>query len=243
METIHKLWSYVGHINTHLDGWVSEYGVWVYGILFLIIFCETGLVVMPFLPGDSLLFALGAICARANSTLNIWLVSLTIVVAALLGDSLNYSVGRKAGAWLQRKFPRVVKPQHMARTHAFFVKYGGKTIIMARFVPLVRTFAPFVAGTSRMGYRKFISYGLAGALLWVGTIVPAGFLLGSKKQVQDNFELVVVGIIIISLIPAVIGWLKARAESKRLDAAVPPGPSTPVRPDQIRPVDSDASVS
>ncbi|MDB6132234.1 MAG: DedA family protein [Verrucomicrobiales bacterium] len=242
METIHKLWSYVGHINTHLDGWVSEYGVWVYGILFLIIFCETGLVVMPFLPGDSLLFALGAICARANSTLNIWLVSLTIVVAALLGDSLNYSVGRQAGAWLQRKFPRVVKPQHMARTHAFFVKYGGKTIIMARFVPLVRTFAPFVAGTSRMGYRKFISYSVAGALLWVGTIVPAGYLLGSKKQVQDNFELVVVGIIIISLIPAVIGWLKARAETKRLDA-IPPGASTPARPDQIRTVDSDAPVS
>ncbi|MES2709088.1 MAG: DedA family protein [Verrucomicrobiota bacterium] len=223
METIHHLWSYIGHINEHLDGWVSQYGVWVYGILFLIIFCETGLVIMPFLPGDSLLFALGAICARANSTLNIWLVGLVIVVAALMGDSLNYFVGRKAGAWVLRKFPRVVKPSHMTRTNAFFTKYGGKTIIIARFVPLVRTFAPFVAGTSGMGYRTFMSYSFVGALLWVGLIVPAGYMLGGIEAVKKNFELVVIGIIIISLIPAVIGWLKARAEAKReaAEAAAP----------------------
>lgn len=236
METIHKLWSYIGHINTHLDGWVAQYGAWVYGILFLIIFCETGLVIMPFLPGDSLLFALGAICARSNAQLNIWFVGLVIVVAALLGDSLNYFIGRKAGAWVQRKFPRIVKPEHMARTNAFFTKYGGKTIIMARFVPLVRTFAPFVAGTSGMGYRKFITYSFAGAVLWVVTIVPAGYLLGSKKQVQENFELVVVGIIVISLIPAVIGWLKARHEAKRELTAPPVAPGKPL-------ADADTPVS
>lgn len=227
METIHKLWSFIGHINEHLDGWVSQYGMWVYGILFLIIFCETGLVVMPFLPGDSLLFALGAICARANSTLNIWLVAAVIIVAALLGDSVNYFVGRKAGAWVLRKFPRVVKPAHMDRTHAFFAKYGGKTIIMARFVPLVRTFAPFVAGTSGMGYKKFISYSFVGALLWVAIVVPAGYLLGGIEAVKKNFELVVIGIILISLMPAVIGWMKARAESKR-EATTPA--SNPARP-------------
>jgi membrane-associated protein len=243
METIHKLWSYIGHINTHLDGWVAQYGAWVYAILFLIIFCETGLVIMPFLPGDSLLFALGAICARANAQLNIWFVGLVIIVAALLGDSLNYFIGRKAGAWVLRKFPRIVKPEHMARTNAFFTKYGGKTIIMARFVPLVRTFAPFVAGTSGMGYRKFISYSFIGAVLWVITIVPAGYLLGSKKQVQENFELVVVGIIVISLIPAVIGWLKAKREAKL--ASAPPASISPA-PGAGKPLaagDADTPVS
>lgn len=215
MDIIRELWSYIGHINEHLGVWVSQYGNWVYGILFLIIFCETGLVVTPFLPGDSLLFAVGAVCAREDVSLNVFFCGLVIVVAALMGDSLNYFVGRKAGAWLQRKFPRIVKPQHMDKTHAFFAKYGGKTIIIARFVPLVRTFAPFVAGTSGMGYRKFISYSLVGALLWVALVVPAGYLLGGIELVKKNFELVVIAIIAISLLPALIGWLKARAEARR----------------------------
>lgn len=220
MEIIRELWSFIGHINEHLGVWVTQYGNWVYGILFLIIFCETGLVVTPFLPGDSLLFAVGAVCAREDVSLNVFVCGLVIVVAALMGDSLNYCVGRKAGAWVQRKFPRIVKPEHMAKTHAFFTKYGGKTIIIARFVPLVRTFAPFVAGTSGMGYRKFISYSLAGALLWVILVVPAGYLLGGIPLVKKNFELVVIAIIVISLLPALIGWLKARAESRRAAAAL-----------------------
>lgn len=215
MELLLKAWDLISHINEYLEGWVRQYPVAVYGILFAIIFAETGLVVTPFLPGDSLLFAVGAISARPDMGMNVWLVSLIILVAAILGDSVNYWIGRNLSQWLMRKFPRVVKQEHIDKTNAFFAKYGGKTLIIARFVPIVRTFAPFVAGSGRMDYSKFMYYNVMGALLWVGLIIPAGYFFGQLDIVKKNFELVVIGIIVVSLIPGIVGYLQARAANKR----------------------------
>ena len=223
MELLEQAWDLIRHINEYLEGWVQQYPVAVYGILFAIIFAETGLVVTPFLPGDSLLFAVGAISARPEMGMNVWLVSLVILVAAIIGDSVNYWIGRHLSQWLMRKFPRIVKQAHIDRTNAFFTKYGGKTLIIARFVPIVRTFAPFVAGSGRMDYGKFMYYNVVGALLWVGLLIPAGYFFGQLEVVKKNFELVVIGIIIVSLIPGIIGFLQARAAHKRqvTDEGVP----------------------
>ena len=215
MELLSTAWDLIRHINEYLEGWVRDYPVAVYGILFAIIFAETGLVVTPFLPGDSLLFAVGAISARPEMGMNVWLVSLIILVAAILGDSVNYWIGRNLSQWLMRKFPRIVKQDHIDKTNAFFAKYGGKTLIIARFVPIVRTFAPFVAGSGRMDYGKFMYFNVVGAFLWVALIVPAGYFFGQLEVVKKNFELVVIGIIIVSLIPGLIGVLQARRAGKR----------------------------
>jgi membrane-associated protein len=192
-----------------------EYGKWVYGILFTIIFCETGLVVTPFLPGDSLLFAVGALAADPASGLNVWIASLIIFVAAILGDTVNYSIGRYAGEKLAAKFPRIIKQKHLDTTNEFFEKYGGKTIILARFVPIVRTFAPFVAGSGAMNYRKFMFFNVIGAFLWVVTIIPAGWFFGNIPIVKENFELVVIGIIVVSVLPMVYEIWKANHVKKR----------------------------
>lgn len=223
MELLSNAWDLIRHINEYLEGWVRDYPVAVYGILFAIIFAETGLVVLPLLPGDSLLFAVGALAARPDMGLNVWLVSLVIIIAAILGDSANYAIGRHLSQWMMRKFPRIVKQSHIDKTNAFFTKYGGKTLIIARFTPIIRTFAPFVAGSGRMDYRKFMFYNVVGALLWVILIVPAGYFFGGLPVVKRNFELVVIGIIVVSLIPAVVGALQARMASRRaaIDTPVP----------------------
>jgi membrane-associated protein len=215
MELLLKAWDLIRHINDYLESWVQQYPVAVYGILFAIIFAETGLVVTPFLPGDSLLFAVGAIAARPEMGMNVWLVSLVILLAAILGDSVNYWIGRHLSQWLMRKFPRLVKQSHIDKTNDFFIKYGGKTLIIARFVPIVRTFAPFVAGSGRMDYSKFMFFNVVGAILWVVLIIPAGYFFGGLPVVRQNFELVVIGIIIVSLIPGLIGVLQARRAGKR----------------------------
>lgn len=205
---------FILHIQEHLTTFTSQYGALVYGLLFLIVFCETGLVVTPFLPGDSLLFAVGALAADPNSGLNVWLAALVLLVAAILGDSVNYWIGRKFGAWTMRTFPRVVKPAHIAKTNEFFTRYGGKTIILARFVPIVRTFAPFVAGTGEMNYKRFMSFNVIGAILWVGLILPAGWFFGNIPIVKKNFELVVLGIIVISVMPMIIEIARAKWGAK-----------------------------
>jgi membrane-associated protein len=214
VEYLKKLLDFVLHLNTHLDGLVAEYGAWVYVILFVIIFCETGLVVTPFLPGDSLLFAVGAIAAVPDSSLSLWLAMFIMLVAAILGDTVNYWVGNKAGHKLVEKFPRLIKRKHIERTHEFYERYGGKTIIIARFVPIVRTFAPFVAGVGAMTYRRFMSYNVAGALLWVLLITPVGYFFANIPVVKNNFSLVVIGIIFVSTLPAAFEffreWRKAR---------------------------------
>lgn len=217
MEMLKKLLDIVLHLNTHLDGLVAEYGAWVYAILFIIVFCETGLVVTPFLPGDSLLFAVGAIAA--NGKLDLWLVMGLILVAAILGDSVNYSIGKYAGHKLIKKFPRLIKQKHIDKTHEFFERYGGKTIIIARFVPIVRTFAPFVAGIGAMTYSRFMMFNVVGALLWVGLITPAGYFFANMPLVKKNFSLVILGIIFVSILPAVIEfyreWRKLRTQPRQ----------------------------
>ena len=208
------------HLPDHLRDFISAHGTLVYGLLFLIIFCETGLVITPFLPGDSLLFAIGAIAADPTSNLNIWIAAGILLVAAILGDTVNYWIGRRFGGWMMRRFPKIVKPSHIAKTNEFFARYGGKTIIIARFVPIVRTFAPFVAGSGEMDYRRFMFYNVTGAILWVGLILPCGWFFGNIPVVKANFELVVLGIIFISILPMVYEIARAKFKAKpQIDSA------------------------
>ena len=213
METIHAFISLFLYLDTHLIEVIHNYGSWTYIILFLIVFCETGLVVTPFLPGDSLLFAVGAIAANPDSGLNVWMAGLVIFIAAVIGDTVNYSVGKFAGATLSRKYPRLIRPEYLAKTHEFFERYGGKTIILARFVPIVRTFAPFVAGSGAMDYRRFMMFNVVGAVLWVVLLLPAGWFFGNLPWVKKNFELVVLGIIFVSVLP--MAWEILREWRKR----------------------------
>lgn len=199
---------YFLHLDVKLTELIENYGVWIYGILFAIVFCETGLVVTPFLPGDSLLFAVGAVSHTAS--LNLWLCGILLFAAAVLGDLTNYWIGRLAGGWIAKTFPRIVKQSHLQKTHDFFEKYGGKTIVIARFVPIVRTFAPFVAGTGKMDFSRFMYFNISGALLWVGSLIPLGYFFGGIPIVKNNFELVVFGIIGFSLLPIVITYLKEK---------------------------------
>jgi membrane-associated protein len=202
------------HLQDHLISFTSDHGSLIYGLLFLIIFCETGLVITPFLPGDSLLFAIGAIAADPQSGINVWVAAIVLLTAATLGDTTNYWIGRSSGNFLICKFPKIVKPAYLEKTNKFFETYGRKTLILARFVPIVRTFAPFVAGTSAMPFRRFISFSLTGSLLWVGLILPAGWFLGGIPVVKKHFELVVLAIIAISVLPMVIEILRARMKAK-----------------------------
>lgn len=220
---LHNFFDFILHINQHLDTMVAEYGVTIYAILFLIIFVETGVVIMPFLPGDSLLFAAGALCARTagdpNATLRLLPMIGLLSVAAILGDNSNYAIGRFLGKWavnLKIGKRNLVKPQYLDKTHNFFEKYGTKAIIMARFVPIVRTFTPFVAGVGKMNYaKKFLPFDIAGGVLWISTMSLAGYFLGTIPWIHDHFEMVVVAIILISVLPMVFGYFTARAARKR----------------------------
>ena len=218
MQFLKNFADVVLHLDKHLDGLVAQYGPWLYLIVFLIVFCETGLVVTPFLPGDSLLFALGALAARPDG-LNFWLLVLVLCVAAILGDSVNYWIGHFLGDKIQHRFPRLIKPAHIRKTHEFYERYGGKTIIIARFVPIVRTFAPFVAGVGSMTYSRFMMFNVSGALLWIGLLVPAGYFFGNLEIVRKNFSLVVLGIIFVSILPGIIEFLRARRQAKKNAAA------------------------
>ena len=198
------------HLDEYLAGIISTYGAWTYGILFVVIFIETGLVVMPFLPGDSLLFAAGTFAALGS--LNIWLLAGLMFVAAVLGDAVNYSIGHYLG---ERAYNiKWIKREYLDKTHAFFEKHGGKAIFLARFVPIVRTFAPFVAGIGKMSYGYFATYNIAGGGTWVLTFTMLGYFFGNLEFVKKNFELVIVAIILISVVPMFYEWWKARRESK-----------------------------
>jgi membrane-associated protein len=196
------------HLERYLDIWAKNYGVWMYAILFIIIFAETGLVVTPFLPGDSLLFAVGAIAARGVLSLPVILIGLS--VAAIIGDALNYSIGRFFGDAVIKKFPRIVKPQYIEKTHEFYEKYGTKTIVLARFVPIVRTIAPFVAGIAKMRYRDFGLYNIVGGIFWIISMTMAGYLFGNLEFIRKNFSLVVIGIVFISVLPMAFEYLRHR---------------------------------
>ncbi|SMC37206.1 DedA family protein [Moheibacter sediminis] len=212
-----ELIDFILHIDQHLNVFIQDYGLWIYAILFLIIFVETGVVVMPFLPGDSLLFAVGMLAANPDNGLNVWIVIGLLLIAAIAGDSLNYSIGKKFGMRVTRiklfgKQP--VKPEHIDKTHSFYEKYGSKTIVIGRFVPIVRTLAPFVAGIGKMNYGTFITYNVIGAILWVVGITLAGYFLGSFEWVQNNFSKIVMVIIVISLLPIVIEFIKVKFSKK-----------------------------
>ena len=199
---------FVLHIDKHLVEIVSDYQNWTYAILFLIIFCETGLVVTPFLPGDSLLFAAGAVAAMAGNPLNIGFLVPMVLIAAFIGDNTNYTIGRFIGNKVYEKDYKLIKRKYLDETHAFYEKYGGVTLVIARFMPIIRTFAPFVAGVGKMTYRRFLMFCITGNLLWVNIFLWAGYFFGNIPFVKENFSIVVLAIIFISFIPPVYTFVK-----------------------------------
>jgi membrane-associated protein len=217
MDWILKLVDFILHIDTYLNGIITRYGAWTYGLLFVVIFMETGFVVIPFLPGDSLIFAAATFAARG--ALNPWLMFILLSIAAVAGDTANYWIGHAIGAKAYTGEVKWIKKEYMDRTHAFFEKHGGKTIFLARFVPIIRTFAPFIAGVSEMSYGHFITWNLVGGVTWVATFTLLGYFFGNIPFVQDNFELVIIAIVLISFIPAVVEGLKARKEINKHEVA------------------------
>ncbi|WP_434745726.1 DedA family protein [Candidatus Pantoea rara] len=216
MEFLHFLVDFILHIDVHLAELVAQYGIWIYAILFLILFCETGLVVTPFLPGDSLLFVAGALAALPGNDLNVHIMAALLVIAAVLGDAVNYTIGRLFGERLfSNPNSKIFRRSHLDKTHAFYARHGGKTIILARFVPIVRTFAPFVAGMGHMSYRHFALFNVTGALLWVLLFSYAGYLFGDLPVVQENLKLLIVGIILVSILPGVIEVWRHRRQAKQ----------------------------
>jgi len=221
METMHSLFNfvlflidYLLHLDKHLNYIIENYGLWCYAIFFLIIFCETGLVVTPFLPGDSLLFALGALAATGS--LEVASLFALLAIAAVLGDSANYAIGKYFGDIILRHQGKwFLKKEHVERTHRFYEKYGAKTIVIARFVPIIRTFAPFIAGVGKMTYMKFFSYNVIGGLLWVTLFIFGGYFFGNIPFVKRNFSTVIFAIIIISIMPAVIEVIREKRRVSR----------------------------
>ncbi|MFM7767266.1 MAG: DedA family protein [Bacteroidota bacterium] len=214
MELIHFLIDFILHIDDHLGEIIQNYGLWIYAIIFLIVFCETGLVVAPFLPGDSLLFATGAIiAAQPEAGLSFWVMYWVIFVAAVIGDTTNYHIGKYIGEGVFKRESKYIKKEYLDKTRAFYEKHGGKAIVYARFVPIIRTFAPFVAGVGTMDYKRFVFYNVFGAFLWVTLFLGAGFLFGNLEFIKNNFSMVILTIILVSLMPIVIEYIKARRQS------------------------------
>jgi len=213
MEYLLVILDFFIHLNKHLEAVVLQYGTWTYALLFLIVFCETGLVVTPILPGDSLLFVAGTLAA--SGALNVWTLVILLFCAAVLGDAVNYHIGKYLGAKVFEGDSRIFKRKYLERTHRFYEKYGGKTIIFARFVPIVRTFAPFLAGVGVMNYRHFAIYNLTGAALWVFAFIFGGYIFGQVELVKNNFTFVIFGIILISIMPALIEAWRSRRETQQ----------------------------
>jgi membrane-associated protein len=211
-----EFFDFLLHSDKHLLAFVEAHGPWIYALLFAIVFAETGFVVTPFLPGDSLLFAAGALAA--TGALDLWTAAATVTVAAIAGDAVNYAIGRSIGRQLVRRaesdprWRRWLNPAYVTRAHEFFERHGGKAIVLGRFMPIVRTFVPFVAGIGEMSYPSFAFYNIAGALLWVGVCVGAGYAFGAVPIVKDNFSLVAIGIVVVSLLPMVIEFVRYRRQ-------------------------------
>ncbi|MFD3001000.1 DedA family protein [Pontibacter toksunensis] len=219
MELLQHLIDFILHIDLHLVDLLQQYKSWIYLILFLIIFCETGLVVTPFLPGDSLLFALGALAAIPASGLNLLFLLVLLCVAAILGDTFNYYTGLKLGSRLYNKNYWFLRQEHLQQAQRFYARYGGRTIIYARIIPIVRTFAPFVAGMGHMNYSRFLYYNIAGAFVWVVFFVLIGYMFGNMPTVKENFSLLVLGIICVSVIPPVLTVAKQKLAARNLAKA------------------------
>lgn len=216
MEILSSLLDIILHLDAHLLALVHEYGLWVYAILFAIIFAETGLVVAPFLPGDSLLFVIGALCGMGSLELQIAMPLL--IAAAFVGDNTNYWIGRLLGLRLLNKAsPRLIKHEHLEKTHAFYEKHGGKTVILARFLPIIRTFAPFVAGIGTMNYRHYVMFSIIGGVSWIGSLTLAGYFFGNIPFIKNNLTLMVLVIVVISFIPAILEFIKHRRRQKQAD--------------------------
>ncbi|CFR24731.1 DedA family protein [Yersinia kristensenii] len=217
MEFIRFVIDFILHIDVHLAELVAQYGIWVYAILFLILFCETGLVVTPFLPGDSLLFVAGALASLPSNDINVHIMVALMVTAAILGDAVNYAIGRVFGEKLfSNPDSKIFRRSYLDKTHQFYEKHGGKAIILARFVPIIRTFAPFVAGMGKMSYRHFAAYNVIGALVWVLLFTYAGYWFGNMPFVQENLKLLIVAIIVVSILPGVFEvWRHRRASSRQ----------------------------
>jgi membrane-associated protein len=211
MELLQQVLDLFLHLDAHLNEWAGVLGLWLYLVLFLIVFCETGLVVTPFLPGDSLLFAVGALCSIEGSPLSLPLMAGLLIAAAVLGDATNYAIGNYVGPMVfSSDHARFLNRRHLVRTHEFYERHGGKTIFLARFVPIIRTFAPFVAGIGRMSYAYFATYNVTGAISWVLSFLLAGYWFGQLPAVKRNFHIVILAIIVISVMPMVLEYLRAR---------------------------------
>jgi membrane-associated protein len=211
MEFLQQALDVFLHLDAHLNEWAGILGPWLYVALFLVVFCETGLVVTPFLPGDSLLFAVGALCSIDGSPINVVAIMALLIVAAILGDAVNYAIGHYLGplAFTSDR-SRFLNKQHLLRTQLFYAKHGGKTIFLARFVPIIRTFAPFVAGIGKMSYVRFAMWNVTGAITWVVSLTLAGYFFGQIPLVKENFETVILAIIAVSVMPVVVEWLRVR---------------------------------
>lgn len=203
------------HLDQHLLSWISIFGPWIYVLMFLVIFCETGLVVTPFLPGDSLLFALGALAALQDG-LDVYLLLGTLTIAGILGDTVNYQVGKYLGPKVFEKENRFFKKEYLLQTQAFYEKWGAFTIVAARFAPIARTFAPFVAGIGAMNYKKFLSYNVLGAIAWVFSFILAGFFFGNLPVVKRNFHIVIFGVIFVSVLPMLVPWIKSKMKPAKV---------------------------
>jgi membrane-associated protein len=222
MDLIHQAIDIFLHLDAHLNDLAASLGGWLNAVLFLIIFCETGLVVTPFLPGDSLLFAIGALAATDGSPLHIPVILALLSVAAIAGDAVNYAIGYRVGPKVfTSETSRLLNKEHLLRTQAFYEKYGGKTIILARFMPVIRTFAPFVAGIGQMRYARFALFNVSGGIAWVAAFTLAGYFFGNVPVVKRNFHFVIVAIIIISILPPVFEFLRARREAAAAKSVAP----------------------
>jgi membrane-associated protein len=216
IELAKKLVDFIIHIDRHLAEIIAAYGTWTYAVIFAIIFVETGLVIMPFLPGDSLLFAAGAFCAKPETGLNVHAMAFLLFIAAVLGDTVNYWIGAKIGpAVFKREDSIWLRKKHLERAHEFFERYGGRAIILARFVPIVRTFVPFIAGVGQMTYTRFLAYNVIGGFAWIYFFTYAGYLFGNQPFVQKNFKLVILAIIILSVVPMVVEFFREWQRSRK----------------------------
>lgn len=213
MEIISQLVDFILHLDVHLNEIIQNFGIWTYLILFLIIFLETGVVITPFLPGDSLLFAAGSFAALGS--LNVWVLFITLIFAAILGDTINYWIGHYIGPKAFSGNIRFLKKEYLDRTHEFYEKHGGKTIILARFIPIIRTFAPFVAGIGAMNYSRFLVYNVVGAVIWVTLFTFGGYFFGNLPIIKENFTLAILAIIVISVLPGVVEFLRERFKSSQ----------------------------
>ncbi|MDO8949630.1 MAG: DedA family protein [Actinomycetota bacterium] len=220
MQTLQSILDVILHVDVFIDQQVGVWGAWMYLVMFVVIFCETGLVVTPFLPGDTLLFAAGVVAARAGNPLDVWLLFLILTIAAILGDTVNYWLGKRLGPRVLRNpNSRIFKKEHLDKTHAFFERYGGKTIILCRFVPFVRTFAPFLAGVGEMTYGRFLAFNVVGGVVWVAVFLFAGFFFGRIPWVEKNLTLVLLLFVVVTTIPIVIEYVRARRDAAREVAA------------------------